>query len=347
MSTTTIAIIGATGPIGRVLSSGLANRGHRLLLMDHDLFALEVLAKEIGSEGKQVDIMPCAGEASWEADVIIADIPVESIKELNRKMVPFSNRKPVILFIDVDPAATFPAARGVTVHVAASEPRLVFRSNYPDAVSIAKKLLEDAGLTAPVLQSLMNKQSKINTMETTKWTLDPTHSELHFKVRHLMVSWVTGAFQKFEATLETEGEDLSTAKVKFTADVNSISTNNDQRDAHLKTGDFFDSANHPEVHFESKGLVKVKDDQYKIQGDLTLRGITKNIILDVEFGGVAKDPWGNTRTGFSVTGKINRREFGVNFSMVSETGGVLLGEDVTINANVQFVKQAAVQSKAA
>jgi polyisoprenoid-binding protein YceI len=193
----------------------------------------------------------------------------------------------------------------------------------------------------------MNKQSKINTMETTKWTLDPTHSELHFKVRHLMVSWVTGAFQKFEATLETEGEDLSTAKVKFTADVNSISTNNDQRDAHLKTGDFFDSANHPEVHFESKGLVKVKDDQYKIQGDLTLRGITKNIILDVEFGGVAKDPWGNTRTGFSVTGKINRREFGVNFSMVSETGGVLLGEDVTINANVQFVKQAAVQSKAA
>jgi len=177
-------------------------------------------------------------------------------------------------------------------------------------------------------------------MSTTKWIIDPTHSEIHFKVRHLMVSWVTGSFKHFNAVFETEGDDITTAKVHFTAEVNSISTNNDQRDAHLRTGDFFDAENHPQVVFEGHKLEQIDSDLYKLYGTLTMRGVSKKIALNVEFGGIAQDPWGNTRTGFSITGKINRKDYGVNFSMVSETGGVLLGEDVSINANVEFIKEA-------
>lgn len=177
-------------------------------------------------------------------------------------------------------------------------------------------------------------------MATTKWILDPMHSEIHFKVRHMMVSWVTGSFQKFDTEVETNGDDFTTAKVKFTADINSISTNNEQRDAHLRTGDFLDAENHPQLAFESEKLEKIDDENYKLFGTLTMRGISKKISLNVEFGGIAQDPWGNTRSGFSLTGKINRKDFGVSFSMVSETGSILLGEDVTININVEFVKQA-------
>ena len=184
-------------------------------------------------------------------------------------------------------------------------------------------------------------------MATTKWIIDPTHSEVHFKVRHLMVSWVTGSINQFNATLETDGEDLSSGKVQFTADIDSISTNNEQRDAHLKTGDFFDAVNHPQLAFESDKLEKINEENYKVHGKLTMRGVTKNIVLNVEYGGATQDPWGNTRIGVSVSGKINRKDFGVSFSMVSETGGILLGEEVTITANTQFVKQAAEEKKAA
>jgi polyisoprenoid-binding protein YceI len=182
---------------------------------------------------------------------------------------------------------------------------------------------------------------KKNIMTKTKWTLDPTHSEIHFKLRHLMVSWVTGSFKQFMAEVETDDEDFTTARVNFTADINSIFTNNEQRDAHLKTGDFFDAENHPQILFRGKKLEKIDKENYKLFGILTMRGVSKEIVLNAEFGGITQDPWGNTRTGFSVTGKINRKDFGVSFSMVSETGGVLLGEDVSINANVEFIKIAA------
>jgi len=175
-------------------------------------------------------------------------------------------------------------------------------------------------------------------MSTTKWALDPAHSEIQFKVRHLMVSWANGTFKKFEADVKSNGDDFSSAKVRFTAEVDSIHTNNEQRDAHLKNSDFFDAANHPQIVFESEKLEKVDDDQYKLYGQLTMRGVTKKIALNVEFGGIMQDPWGNTRTGFTVTGKINRKDFGVSYGAVTETGGVLLGDDVTINANVEFVK---------
>ena len=184
-------------------------------------------------------------------------------------------------------------------------------------------------------------------MSITKWNLDPTHSEIHFKVKHLMVSWVTGSFKQFNATVEMKDDDLTTAKVHFTADINSISTNNEQRDAHLKTGDFFDAENHPQLIFESNKLEKIDDENYKLYGTLTMRGNSKKIALNVEYGGNTQDPWGNTRIGFSISGKINRKDFGVSFGMVSETGGVLLGDEVTINANAEFVKQANLEKQAA
>jgi polyisoprenoid-binding protein YceI len=184
-------------------------------------------------------------------------------------------------------------------------------------------------------------------MAITKWILDPTHSEIHFKVKHLMVSYVTGSFKQFDASVETKGEDMTTAKVRFAADVNSIFTNNEQRDAHLKNGDFFDAENHPQLVFESDRLEKIDEENYKLHGTLTMRGNSKKVELNVEYGGITQDPWGNTRTGFSVSGKINRKDFGVSFGMVSETGGVLLGYDVAINANVEFVKEAVAASVAA
>lgn len=176
-------------------------------------------------------------------------------------------------------------------------------------------------------------------MATTKWVLDPAHSEIQFKVRHLMVSYVTGQFKQFNATVETNGDDLSTARIKFNADVNSISTNNENRDAHLKNTDFFDADNHPEIKFESNKLEKISEDEYKVYGTLTMRGISNAIVLTAEYGGVTTDPWGNTRTGFSITAKINRKDFGVSFGMVSETGGVVVGDEVKISANTEFVKE--------
>ncbi len=179
-------------------------------------------------------------------------------------------------------------------------------------------------------------------MEIIKWVIDPVHSEIQFKVKHLMISTVTGQFNKFDGSIETKGKDFTTAKVNFTADIDSVSTNNEQRDAHLKTSDFFDAVNHPQLVFEGSGLEKI-DENYKATGILTMRGVSKKVVLDVDFGGIAKDPWGGTRVGFSLTGKINRKDWGVSFGMLTETGGIALGEDVKIIASVQFVKQAELQ----
>jgi polyisoprenoid-binding protein YceI len=176
-------------------------------------------------------------------------------------------------------------------------------------------------------------------MANTKWALDPTHSEVEFKVRHLMITTVTGQFQKFSGSVETEGEDFTTARIKFSAEIDSISTNNLQRDQHLKNSDFFDAANHPSLDFVSGRLEKISDDEYKLHGTLTMRGVSKDITLNVESGGVVLDPWGNTRAGFTVTGKINRTDFGVSFGAVTETGNVVLSDEVKIAAGVQFVKQ--------
>ncbi len=175
-------------------------------------------------------------------------------------------------------------------------------------------------------------------MATSKWVLEPAHSELQFKIRHLMISNVSGSFNKFDGSVETEGDDLTTAKVNFTIDADSISTNNEQRDGHLKSGDFFDVATHPSITFEGTGMEKVGDEDYKMNGNLTMHGVTHPVALNVEFGGIAKDPWGNTKAGFTVEGKINRKDFGLAWNAPTEAGGLLVGEEVKISANVQFVK---------
>jgi polyisoprenoid-binding protein YceI len=176
-------------------------------------------------------------------------------------------------------------------------------------------------------------------MATTKWVLDPSHSEVEFKVKHMMISTVTGTFSKFEATVETEGEEFTTAKATFLIDVDSISTKNEQRDGHLKSVDFFDTANFPQIKFVATNYENVDSDgSYEVYGDLTVRGITKNVKFDAEFGGVIKDPWGNTRAGITISGKINRKEFGLTWSGATETGSLIVSEDVRIHAGLEFIK---------
>jgi len=178
-------------------------------------------------------------------------------------------------------------------------------------------------------------------MATTKWVLDSTHSELGFKIKHLMITNVSGSFNNFQGEVETEGEDFSTAQINVTVDMASISTNNEQRDEHLRNSDFFEVENHPELTFKSTRIEKVDSDTFTLNGELTLKGITKPVKLNVEYNGVTKDPWGGERAGFVITGKINRSDWGVNFNGVLETGGLMLGEEVKINSEVQLVKQAA------
>ncbi|MBL7761834.1 MAG: polyisoprenoid-binding protein [Chitinophagaceae bacterium] len=174
-------------------------------------------------------------------------------------------------------------------------------------------------------------------MATTKWTLDPTHSEVLFKVKHLMITNVTGSFPVIKAEIETDGTDFSKGKVSFTADVTSVTTNNEQRDGHLKGADFFEVDKFPTIEFESTSL-DIKNG--KVKGNLTIKGITKPVTLDAEFHGTNKDPWGNEKAGFSVSGKIQRKDWDLNWNAALETGGVLVSDDVKISADVQFVKAA-------
>ncbi|SEN79401.1 Polyisoprenoid-binding protein YceI [bacterium A37T11] len=174
----------------------------------------------------------------------------------------------------------------------------------------------------------------------TKWVIDPTHSEVNFKVKHLVISTVSGTFTNFEGSLESNSEsDFSNGSVNFSADVNSIDTKQDQRDEHLKSPDFFDAAAHPKITFKSTSFTKKSDDEYTLNGDLTIKGITKPVSLDVEFGGAVTDPYGNFKAGFEVTGKISRKEFGLTLSPVTEAGSVVVGDDIKLQASVQFVKQ--------
>lgn len=192
---------------------------------------------------------------------------------------------------------------------------------------------------------MLCKKIKAIYMATTKWNLDPSHSEIQFKVRHMMISNVTGHFEKFDAAVETEGDDFSTAKVHFTADVNSITTKNDQRDTHLKSADFFDAESHGQITFEGTRLEKVNDEQFKLHGTLTIRGTAKPVVLDVEYGGTIKDPYGLTRAGFTVEGKINRKDYGLHWSAMTEAGGLVVGDDVKLIGAVEFTKaEAAVEA---
>lgn len=173
----------------------------------------------------------------------------------------------------------------------------------------------------------------------TKWIIDNSHSEILFKVKHLMITNVKGEFRKFTAEIDSLNDDFSDARVHVSIDASSIFTNNEDRDAHLRSADFFDAENHKEITFDSTSLVR-KGDDYKLRGILTMKGISKEIELDVEYGGASTDPWGNNKVGFSVNGKFNRKDWGLNWNAALEAGGVMVSDEVKISAEVQFVKQA-------
>lgn len=188
-------------------------------------------------------------------------------------------------------------------------------------------------------EQMLNKSTNY-IMNKTKWVIDPAHSEIQFKVKHMMITTVTGTFKEFKSEVETEGDDFSTAKISFETNTASVFTNADQRDAHLRSADFFDAENFPVMSFVSSRLEKIDDESWQLKGDLTIRGVTKPAKLDVEVGGVGKDPWGNTKAGFSLNGKINRKDWGLNWNAALEAGGVLVSDDVRIFAEIQYAKQA-------
>lgn len=168
----------------------------------------------------------------------------------------------------------------------------------------------------------------------TKWILDPTHSEITFKVKHMMISNVKGSFRTFSAEIDSEDEFFANAKTTATIQTDSVFTNNTDRDNHLKSAEFFNAEVHPTITFESQALNNT------VVGNLTINGITKPVTLDVDFGGINVDPWGNTKAGFSFEGKISRKDFGLNWNAALEAGGVMVSDDVKVAGELQFVKQA-------
>lgn len=171
------------------------------------------------------------------------------------------------------------------------------------------------------------------------YKIDTDHSDIIFKVKHLMISSVSGHFKKFDATLEVDEEDFASAKVTFEADAGSIDTKNSDRDTHLKSDDFFAAEQHPKITFQSTKIEQVSDTEFKMTGDLTVRDTTKPVELRVEYTGKTKDPWGKERMGFEITGKINRKDFGLKWSAVTEAGGLVVADDVKLIMNVEMVKQ--------
>lgn len=171
------------------------------------------------------------------------------------------------------------------------------------------------------------------------WKIDPAHSEIQFKVKHLMITTVTGYFKSFDLEVETETEDFNTAsRIEFTADIDSIDTNNAQRDNHLKSADFFDAENNGQLKFSGKSY-KSDGDHATLLGDLTIRGVTKPIKLQVEFGGTVVDPWGQNKAGFTVSGKISRKEFGLVWNAMTEAGQVVVSDEIKVLAEIQLIKQ--------
>ena len=171
------------------------------------------------------------------------------------------------------------------------------------------------------------------------YKIDAAHSEINFKVKHLMITTVSGSFQTFEGKLEAKKEDFSDAKINFTADVNSISTNNVQRDGHLKSDDFFGAEAFPKLTFSSTSFTPKAGEEFTLTGDLTIKGVTKSVVLNVELGGIATDPWGQVKAGFELSGKINRKDFGLSWDAVTEAGNIMVSEEVKLIMSVQLIKQ--------
>ncbi len=173
----------------------------------------------------------------------------------------------------------------------------------------------------------------------TTWNIDPTHSEIQFKVKHLVISTVTGSFKEFSGKLETTEDTLANAKISFEAKINSITTGDEQRDGHLKSDDFFGADKFPTLTFQSTSFEKQSGDDYHLKGHLTIKGTTKPVVLEVEYGGQADDMYGNTKAGFELKGKISRKDFGLTWNGVTEAGGVVVSDEVKLLINVQVTKK--------
>lgn len=172
----------------------------------------------------------------------------------------------------------------------------------------------------------------------TKWNVDKSHSNVGFSVTHLVISEVTGQFKSFNADIETKNDDFTDAKINFTIDVASISTENEGRDKHLKSDDFFNAEKFPKITFVGKSFKKVDGKKYKLVGDFTMRDVTKQITLDVVFNGTVKDPWGNTKAGFKISGELNRMDYNVKWNNLIEAGGAVVSKEVAININLELNK---------
>ena len=173
------------------------------------------------------------------------------------------------------------------------------------------------------------------TAKAQKWVIDTSHTEVQFKVKHLVITTVTGRFDKFEGGAFSERDDFDGAEVHFTIEVNSINTNSADRDKHLKSDDFFAADRFPKIFFRN-GVLKNEDGEYRLTGDLTIRDVTKKVTLGADYNGTVKDPWGNTKAGFELTGKLNRKDFGLNWNAMTEAGGVLVGEEVKLVISAQL-----------
>lgn len=173
-----------------------------------------------------------------------------------------------------------------------------------------------------------------------KWAVDSTHSSIDFTIKHMMIAKVKGAFHTFEANIEADPADLTTANIQFNVDLASIDTRNEDRDNHLRTADFFDVENNPKMVFRSTRIVKKGEDEYDVTGDLTLHGVTRPETFSVTFEGAGKDPWGNEKVGFSAQGTVKRSDFGLTYNALLETGGVLIGDDVKVSIEIEAAKQA-------
>lgn len=177
------------------------------------------------------------------------------------------------------------------------------------------------------------------TAQTTSWQIDPVHSSITFGVDYMVLTEVTGNFSDFGGTLQQHGGDFTKSKVNVSIKTSSINTENEKRDGHLRSPDFFDAQKFPEITFASKSFEKQTANEYQIMGDLTMHGVTKPVVISAKYTGQAKDPWGNTRQGFKGTTTINRADFGIKYNSVLETGSLLIGENVDVTLNIQLIKQ--------
>jgi len=174
--------------------------------------------------------------------------------------------------------------------------------------------------------------------QSTVWSFDQSHSNVRFSLSHMVISEVEGNFAKYEGSVSTTKDDFSDASVNFKIDVNSINTNDEKRDAHLKNEDFFNTPKYPSIEFNSKSMKKVGDNKYKLTGDFTMMGVTKEVTFDLKYNGTIDDPWGNTKAGFKVSGNIDRTDWGLKYNSTMDTGGLMIGEEVEIVCNFELKK---------